>query len=38
MDADPLALDGAPSYDDAASARLKGWLDDYRPFAGIPDV
>ena len=30
-------MDIAPSYDDAASARLKNWLADYHPFADAPD-
>jgi len=37
LDVDPQALDLAPSYDDAASARLNGWLADYRPFVDAPD-
>jgi uncharacterized circularly permuted ATP-grasp superfamily protein/uncharacterized alpha-E superfamily protein len=37
LDGDPEAVELAPSYDDAAAARLKGWLEDYRPFADVPD-
>jgi hypothetical protein len=37
LDGDPEAVELAPSYDDAAAARLKGWLDDYRPLADVPD-
>jgi uncharacterized circularly permuted ATP-grasp superfamily protein/uncharacterized alpha-E superfamily protein len=37
LDADPQTADLAPSHDDAASARLKGWLEDYRPFTDAPD-
>ncbi len=37
MDAEPQILDAEPAYDDAASARLKGWLQDYRPFVDAPD-
>ncbi len=36
MDAEPTVL-VTQSGDDPASARLKAWLDDYRPFVDAPD-
>ncbi len=37
MAVEPPNPEHAPSYDDAASARLQGWLSDYQPFVDAPD-